>query len=474
MARFRNVARRELVFLALGAMDVCVVTPLLASFLYIIMPSVNLLGLVLLFFCAIVAVHYLARAGLQLPLRPAGRIFLAVLLMLASGLFITHRLGHVQTTSLWDATWLLESLYSFYQAKLSPDLIVFLTVLFIWWRGLALAQRRLDSESVAFRFRLGVVTLAVTVAVGGLILPWPMYRFVFAFFPISLLGIALARAEEVEQQYGGGQSPFSLSWLAVLVVASLIVLLLAMGAAALLTGESVTRILRPIWDVVSVILAALFYALSWVVYGLVYVFLVLWRFILKRVNLKGFQDLELPSLPQFPEQQPPFSPDQAATFKVFAIIGMILFLLAAIAFSLRRLRTQAGQQLNDERESVWEGGQLGRSLRDALRRGRDRLDDLAAALGRSPLGNLWAALTIRRIYARLGALAAERGYPRAPHETPYEYRPTLASAFPENRAEIERITEAYVAVHYGQIPERQLGLESVQAAWERIRSAPDV
>nr|HID12489.1 DUF4129 domain-containing protein [Anaerolineae bacterium] len=77
-------------------------------------------------------------------------------------------------------------------------------------------------------------------------------------------------------------------------------------------------------------------------------------------------------------------------------------------------------------------------------------------------------MTIRRIYAHLGALAAERGYPRAPYETPYEYLPTLKQAFPGNREEVARITEAYVAVHYGELSERPEDLATIQAAWERL------
>lgn len=37
-----------------------------------------------------------------------------------------------------------------------------------------------------------------------------------------------------------------------------------------------------------------------------------------------------------------------------------------------------------------------------------------------------------------------------------------------------RITEAYVAVHYGEVPERPEDLAPVEAAWERIREAAAV
>jgi hypothetical protein len=119
---------------------------------------------------------------------------------------------------------------------------------------------------------------------------------------------------------------------------------------------------------------------------------------------------------------------------------------------------------------VWEGANLHRGLEDLLRRGRQRLSEAADALGRSSLGRLFAALTIRRIYAHLVALAAKRGYPRLPYQTPYEYLPVLERAFPNHPEEAARITESYVAVHYGEVPERPEDLAQVRAAWDAIRS----
>ena len=102
------------------------------------------------------------------------------------------------------------------------------------------------------------------------------------------------------------------------------------------------------------------------------------------------------------------------------------------------------------------------------------MDEAASALGRAAWGRLFAALTIRRIYAHLGVLAAEQGYPRVPHETPYEYMPTLEQAFPDTRDEVACITEAYVAVHYGEVPERSEDVVAVRDAWERIRGRGEV
>ncbi|HEY71727.1 MAG: hypothetical protein B6I35_03605 [Anaerolineaceae bacterium 4572_32.2] len=467
MTSFRATARRELVFLSLGAMDVCIITPLFASLLSLITP-VRTLPVTIMFFCVVMGVHYAARLTLQSPLSPSLRSPLLALGILVSGLFTIHQLLHAQT-ALLNPAWLVDIFRSLQQESASQDILVFLSVLFFWQRGLVLAQRRLDSASVAFRFRLGLVALAVTIVVGGFILPWPLYQFVFVYFFFSLMGIGLARAEEVGQQYGGAQSPFNLGWLAALAAATLIILLLAAGVATLMTGESISRILTPLWAASRVFIAGLVYVLSWIMYAV----MALLHTVFGEINLQGFEFAQ-PSLPAegLPQQagRPPFTPEQLALARSIGLIGGLLLLLLVVAFSLHKLRVRAGRRRGDERESVWEGIRLRRSLRDLLLRGRRRLDE-AAALGRSFLGRFLAAMTIRRIYAHMSALAAEQGYPRAPHETPYEYRPTLERAFPENHAEIDCITEAYIAVHYGEIPERPQELEKVRAAWEHIQGA---
>jgi hypothetical protein len=69
----------------------------------------------------------------------------------------------------------------------------------------------------------------------------------------------------------------------------------------------------------------------------------------------------------------------------------------------------------------------------------------------------------------MASLAAERGYPRAIDQTPYDYLPTLHRAFPESPKEVKEITESYVSVHYGELPEREEELDAVRAAWQRIQ-----
>jgi len=78
--------------------------------------------------------------------------------------------------------------------------------------------------------------------------------------------------------------------------------------------------------------------------------------------------------------------------------------------------------------------------------------------------------SIRRIYANLTRLAAQRGFPRRDAETPYEFIRGLRAAFPDAEFEERAITDAYVRVHYGEHDPTAEELQQVRVAWERIRA----
>jgi hypothetical protein len=56
-------------------------------------------------------------------------------------------------------------------------------------------------------------------------------------------------------------------------------------------------------------------------------------------------------------------------------------------------------------------------------------------------------------------------------ETPYEYLPTLARVWPEYAAESRLITEAFIRVRYGEVPETVDELEIIRDAWRRLEAA---
>jgi hypothetical protein len=47
----------------------------------------------------------------------------------------------------------------------------------------------------------------------------------------------------------------------------------------------------------------------------------------------------------------------------------------------------------------------------------------------------------------------------------------MQTVLPEESAELEQITTAYIGVRYGQYPETQKEVQAIQQAWSRVRSA---
>jgi hypothetical protein len=470
----RVQVRRELVFLALATMEACVVAPILTALLTLVGPADPLIVMGV-FLGAVLATHYVARGVVQLPLHDVFRSGLLVVGMLVSALVVVHRLLHA-TMSFWDLNWLCSALGSLEQDGLSLDLVFFLVVAFLWWRGFVLARRRLESGTVVTRFRSGVILLAITTVIGGFVLPAPPYQFVFVYFFVSLMGIALARAEEVGTQYGGGQAPFSAGWLVMVLVATLGVLLLSAGVATVLTGENVSRFVEPMMTIQRFLFNLLVYAFLIAFSWLGRLVIELMEKVFTGLDTQGIEGLlnplDLDGGPG-PGEAGILTPGQMAIARGAGVFCGLLILLLVLAWWLRRFRVQPARRRGDERESVWEEVDLRRSLRDLWDEGRRRLGEAAAVLGHSLLGQFFVALTIRRIYAHLSALAAELGHPRAVQQTPYEYQPVLEEAFAEYPEAIARITRSYVAVHYGEIPEQPEELAVIRAAWKQLREAAE-
>jgi hypothetical protein len=81
------------------------------------------------------------------------------------------------------------------------------------------------------------------------------------------------------------------------------------------------------------------------------------------------------------------------------------------------------------------------------------------------------AVSIRRIYRAMMQLAATNGYPKLDAETPYEYLKTLAQWWPHHPVEVRLITDAYVKLRYGEIPETTDELAAIWLAWQRLQQA---
>jgi hypothetical protein len=154
------------------------------------------------------------------------------------------------------------------------------------------------------------------------------------------------------------------------------------------------------------------------------------------------------------------------TCRTVSTLLIIVGGLFLVTQALRRLARQREGGLEEERESLWSGQDLASDLKKALQRGLDRL----RAIGQGEDRKRRSAESIRRLYASVVDLAAEAGCGRDPAETPYEHRPVLYRAYPGGETAVDAITEAYVRVHYGEVPDTQEEMDQLRRYWRELQT----
>jgi len=277
--------------------------------------------------------------------------------------------------------------------------------------------------------------------------------------------------EMIPRERGGKRTAFSGWWAAVLVGSTGIVVFLASLASAIVLSIGPDELLTRLWPFLSILAAPVV---------LIFVAFVAVLALVLEAILRPLQDWLATGSDQFFKMAPGSDNPierlkQADTNsritqygQVIAVILVVLIVLMAVVRSIRQRRRQTESEA-ELHESVWSSSALLQKLRRQLQNRLAQLRNLAGIVDRFGASGLFAALTIRRIYAQTVKLAASRGYPRPSSRTPYEHLNTLQQVFPGCEPELAQITEAYVGVHYGGLPERAEALAEIRSAFDRIK-----
>ena len=356
-------------------------------------------------------------------------------------------------------------------------MILVLSVTWLCWRGLRLADEPVSVHGAAIEFQFGIVMLSMFTLVSA---SPALLIFVPAFFFSQLLAISLIRVEAVAregvaQEGGGRRLPLNGWWLGILVGATGTLIIIEGIISALVLGIGPDRLVFWLAPVLG-ILALPFILIA---YPAVQLFFWLWQFI--RAPFEAVVAQLMSIIAQFQGWlnqlgDRPASPAVLIALRVACYgIGVLVLLtvlgvLIAVVWSAGRKRDSQKNNLDELHESIWSSEALWHKLRARLLQRLARLRNLMNIASRLGVGGLFAALTIRRIYAQMIRLAASRGYPRPQANTPYEHLVTLRQAFPNCEADLTQITEAYVGVHYGELPEQPKALEEIRMAFERVQS----
>lgn len=365
------------------------------------------------------------------------------------------------------------------------ELIVVVAGLLIWRNGRRQAAGdALDPGRTGFRFRAGVLLFALFIAASKLVGPAKLPPTLPIFFGASLLAMSLTRAERINRLRGAAETPFTVGWMV-----HLIALFLGTLGVGLLVGlgfqsgpahdllSLLESLILLLLDVLYVVLRPVFLFLSpfldWLAQQIAMLFVMLGR------TIEGALTGETPA-PASELMQDVAPPQFLADLLLWIsrlgeawplirtlLIGLGLLLLVWLALRVDR----RGRRTFRKGSSQDEGMALEpRSLLDSLRARLESARDEFERWGKAVMGGkIISAIAIRRVYGRLLKLAAEQGRPRKRDETPIEFERALMRLYPQARQSVAVITQAYIQVRYGELPEDPATVTEVRQAWSSVR-----
>lgn len=467
--------QHEILYLTWIVMEVALLTPFLATALpttHDWPPGLLLVWLLLLMYLPFNLVRLMST--LDWPRSRQQVILVGVLFLIY---FLSIRALFYQPLSLFDWHWLGQFFRSVADSETGEwrrNFGWFALVVFVWWRGLRLIGKPFTLAGAGRRLRIGGLLLAPFVVWLGMgRLPWSAVPFILLFFAASLTAVALARVEEIEKTETGRSVSLNPKWLLSIALAALLLILTTTLLTFIISGETMLTIsgwFDPLWRAL--------YAGSIVVLNTIFNLLEPPLQLLS-LFIEFLMELLRPILSNIPEVTPA-AVESAATplpelteiaerqignetgFKLINILLMVAIVLA-VTLALARVYRQA-QFAAQTSESATKTAVSPLPSRQNF--GRRLLNRLGLLRG-------WrTAASIRHIYQNMCRAAAVSGYPRANADTPFEYLTTLFKAWPENQADTQLITDAYVKIRYGELPESAEELDTIRQAWKRLEAMP--
>lgn len=470
--------RQGIMFLCIGLMNVLWITPALYVFLTsaimedpLPMPFENmlyLLGANLLW--GLVLRRTLIYYRIEFKQQQAPLLAGAVVAVLAS----VSVLPLLLSTGNNDLTFDYAAAFDINNELLADGFRILPIALILYSRGSTLGRNVPPPSIITVQSRLGIGMFFLTAIVSNNTLQDEMTSLLPMFFATILLASALSRAATLKLSSEVRNQRFSGSWFALLLLTTFLVTGAGFIVALLFGAIDDEQLRRALELPLTIALGLIVLILS------PFAYVITW--LLGQIPdpppeesneeiVTGTREVvasqDNPQIDIGDEIRAVY--DLVANYLPFIIMAGIALLV--LYFWLSYFLSPETQQLDDEEsESIDERESIAKlNLGKQLRKLGDSLNKLAqAGLGR----DLFATFTIRWAYSRMERLGRKRGYTRHKSQTPYEYRIQLYRAFPNGDHEVRTITNAYVAVRYGERPEDNLSLEEVREALEKLKTIP--
>ncbi len=350
------------------------------------------------------------------------------------------------------------------------SLIVILMCIYLWWRGLAISSMgTIELRATERKFRFGILTLAAF----GIIFRGKQIDYLIAVIPIyfasGLLAVTFSRTSSLGRGITAYRLPFTGRWFIGMITITSITIAGGVLTSWILQSEVAYSIYEFFSKYFSKFISFLEVLLLPVVEVIVYVAERLVEFLRRYIDPDSFKGL----FDQIQEQPTPELPleevEPIFTLPPEAIAAIVLLLIAGLIILLVRRANQpqryAIPSIEDGGDTVYETEKFRSRIRKLFDQFREGLESIQQfGIGR----RLIAATIIRRIYTYLLNTAADLGQPRHKSETPYEFQQKLLQLFPNQVEQIGLITNAYVQVRYGEIPEEEGIIAMVEEAWSSI------
>lgn len=358
---------------------------------------------------------------------------------------------------------------------LRPEFLTTLLIFLLWRRSLNASRQWIGPVVVGREMRIGMVMFLVLGFLGSRTNGFLPGVETVLFLFISLITMGSARISSLSYLRGGRGIPFERNWAVgvVLIAGGLMIGAFLLGS---LGGGPVATLLDAFLSFTyNLFLRFILVLLSPIVYVIAQIAVwVMGRFeflVNPDLNLEVMslqEDLQL-ELEQRAEEvvASSSSNDLAIILRLVAITLGIIVLSLLLVHTARqmRLRRQAMAGEDQDRDSLI--SMLPQALADVFRRGAEELAERLRRL--SPRRRILAAERIRRIYADLMLLSERLGSPRPKAYTPYEYLKQLNHQFPGSGEDLDLITQAYVRIRYGQLPESSKEVQDIEEAWARLQ-----
>lgn len=347
---------------------------------------------------------------------------------------------------------------------------------YLWWRGYKLAQGRLDQEQVVHSFLVGLGSIM------SALLAWEIatrsgqefqatqgqsvfITITFFFSGLSALALShILRVNAEVAQVERRSQPVASHWL--LVLPAVVTGLLTLGW--IFTAIYSLDLWAPLVTMVSLAGDGLSFLLYYGLMPIVYLavgFIYLFRWIASLFGAGSQTTIQFPDLGALramaqttPDAESPLWALVVKWVLVLAVTVVLVYFLARLLLRGGPRRTEAKEFVEDhESTGSWQDfmRDLFVGLLFFLNWLRDRSERVQSRLIRRiprRSGFLNTDMEVRELYAHLLQETREAGFPRKEWQTPFEYLDTLKRHVTPERDELERITEDYVAVRYGEQP----------------------